>query len=63
MMVHYFDLHLSYSPPAEYRRRFAGPQDRDNANWVFGSREQIQAFRRGETEFDKCHDSPGREVV
>ncbi|HVP10946.1 MAG TPA: sulfatase [Phycisphaerae bacterium] len=54
LMVHYFDLHLVYSPPLEYRRQFAAPQDRDNSAWVFGTRQQISAFRNGEITFDEA---------
>lgn len=52
LMVHYFDPHLVYSPPAAYRRRFAGPRDRKSADWVFGTREQIIKYRRGSVQFD-----------
>ena len=52
LLVHYFDPHLVYAPPPEYRRRLAGPQDRDDSGWVFGTREQIVAYRRGLVQFD-----------
>ncbi len=52
LMVHYFDPHLVYAPPPAYRRIFAAPQDRENASWVFGTRGQIIAYRKGTLQFD-----------
>lgn len=54
LMVHYFDPHLIYAPPPEYRQRFAAPQDRNDAGWVFGTRQQIVAYRRGMIDFDRA---------
>jgi len=54
LMVHYFDPHLAYTPPLEYRRRYAMPEDRYNANWVFGTRPQIAGYRRGVVQFDNA---------
>jgi arylsulfatase A-like enzyme len=54
LMVHYFDPHLVYAPPAEYRRRFAAPEDRENTSWVFGTREQVVGYRRGVVRFDEA---------
>lgn len=48
LFVHYFDPHLVYAPPLEFRKRFAHRLDRDNSNWVFGTRQQIIAIRRGQ---------------
>jgi choline-sulfatase len=52
LLVHYFDPHLVYAPPAEFRRRFAAAQDRDESRWVFGRQEEILAYRRGQVRFD-----------
>jgi choline-sulfatase len=52
LLVHYFDPHLVYAPPAEYRRRFAAAQDREDTGWVFGRCKQMVAYRRGELRFD-----------
>lgn len=54
LMVHYFDPHLVYAPPLAYRRRFAAAEDRDNSDWVFGTREQIVALRDGEVSVDEA---------
>lgn len=54
LLVHYFDPHLVYAPPAEYRRRFAAPEDQDNESWVFGTREQVSAYRQGRVTFDEA---------
>ncbi len=52
LMVHYFDPHLVYAPPPEYRRRFAAPPDREQADWVFGTRRHLVGYRRGVYQFD-----------
>ncbi len=54
LMVHYFDPHLAYDPPLEYRRRFAMPEDRYRTDWVFGTRPQIAGYRQGLVEFDNA---------
>ncbi len=54
LLVHYFDPHLVYAPPPEYRRRFAAPQDRDDSRWVFGTRPQIAGYRQGLIRFDEA---------
>ena len=54
LFVHYFDPHLVYNPPAEFRQRFAAPPDQDNANWVFGTRQQIGAYRAGALKFNEA---------
>lgn len=46
-MVHYFDPHLTYSPPSEYRRRFADPQDRASDEILFGKRRDMVELRMG----------------
>lgn len=48
LLVHYFDPHLVYDPPTEYRRRFADPRDRETTDTLFGSRPQMLAFRSGD---------------
>jgi arylsulfatase A-like enzyme len=48
MMVHYFDPHLVYDPPMDFRRRFADPRDREDRNWVYGTRADVSALRNGE---------------
>ncbi|MCB9916324.1 MAG: sulfatase [Planctomycetes bacterium] len=52
LLVHYFDPHAVYAPPAEYRRRFAAPQDRGPQGLVFGTREQMLLLRAGRLELD-----------
>ena len=54
LMAHYFDAHLIYSPPPEYRRRFAEPQDRENSTWVLGTRPQVAAYRRGLVQYGEA---------
>lgn len=53
LMVHYFDPHLVYAPPPEFRRRFALPQDQEEASWVFGTREQMFEYRKKRVAFDR----------
>jgi arylsulfatase A-like enzyme len=53
LLVHYFDPHLVYAPPASYRAKFAAPQDREDASWVFGTRQQIVQYRQGMIRFDE----------
>ncbi len=48
LMVHYFDPHLTYDPPAEFRRRFALQTDHERDDGLFGSESDMVAFRRGE---------------
>lgn len=48
LLVHYFDPHLTYDPPAEFRRRFALPTDRERDDDLFGSVSDMLAFRRGD---------------
>ena len=52
LLVHYFDPHLVYAPPAEYRRRFAAAQDREDTGWVFGRNTQMVAYRQGQVQFE-----------
>lgn len=50
--VHYFDPHLIYDPPPEFRKRFAAPEDREEGGWVYGSREDVIHLRKGEGTLD-----------
>lgn len=52
LMVHYFDPHLVYDPPAKYRKEFAAPEDQNDTSWVFGTLEQVIAYRQGKISFD-----------
>jgi arylsulfatase A-like enzyme len=52
LLAHYFDPHAVYAPPAEQRRRFAAPQDRENPSFVFGTRQHMMLLRRGELELE-----------
>lgn len=52
LLVHYFDPHLIYAPPLEYRQQFAAPEDRENTAWVFGTRRQIVGYRQGLVHFE-----------
>lgn len=47
LMVHYFDPHLTYSPPPEFRRRFADERDRDGDDPLFGKRRDMVELRAG----------------
>jgi len=53
LVVHYFDPHLIYDPPKEYRMRFADAVDRDTEGTLFGSRQQMLAFRSGKLKLDE----------
>lgn len=48
LLAHYFDPHAVYDPPQPYRRLFAAEGDREEGGFVFGTREQMLAIRRGE---------------
>lgn len=52
LLVHYFDPHAVYDPPGDYRKRFASAQDRDNEEFVFGTRRDMMALRQGQLELD-----------
>lgn len=47
-MVHYFDPHLIYAPPAEFREQFADPRDRNQGQPLFGNRRDMVKLRTGE---------------
>lgn len=53
LVVHYFDPHAVYAPPAEYRERFAAPEDRDG-EFVFGTRQDLALLRRAELRLDQA---------
>jgi len=52
LLAHYFDAHAVYAPPAEYRRRFAAPVDREDGGFVFGTRAHMLMLRAGQLELD-----------
>lgn len=52
LFLHYFDPHAVYAPPQPFRRKFAGPRDRDDETWVFGTRMQMMALRAGALKFE-----------
>jgi arylsulfatase A-like enzyme len=52
LLVHYFDPHAEYRPPAEFREKFAAEVDRKNDGFVFGTREQVSAVRLGRMPLD-----------
>lgn len=47
LFVHYFDAHLTYDPPPEFRRRFADPADRNTTVQLFGTRPEMVNLRAG----------------
>lgn len=47
MMVQYFDPHLVYEPPVEFRSRFALDGDKQTEDVIFGEVKDIIAFRQG----------------
>lgn len=47
LMVHYFDPHLRYDPPAKFRQKYALPQDRTPDPRLFGSESDMIEFRHG----------------
>lgn len=49
-MVHYFDPHLIYAPPAEFRKRFADPRDIESTEPLFGRRRDMVELRMGKIE-------------
>jgi len=53
LFVHYFDPHMVYAPPPEFRARFAAPQDRAPGGWTFGTRAQIVAEWQGRVALDE----------
>ncbi len=53
LLVHYFDPHLVYEPPAQFRERFARGEDRTGEKPLFGEAREILAFRQGMLELDR----------
>ena len=47
LLAHYFDPHLTYDPPKEFRRKYAGPKDRETGPLLFGTEGDMVGFRRG----------------
>ncbi len=47
LLVHYFDPHLAYEPPEEFRRKYALEGDREGRGLLFGNRKDIVEYRRG----------------
>ncbi|MBP7745192.1 MAG: sulfatase [Phycisphaerae bacterium] len=52
LFVHYFDPHLTYDPPADFRQRFAAPEDHGDTRWLFGTVPQMIAYRQGKLSID-----------
>jgi arylsulfatase A-like enzyme len=52
LLTHYFDTHAVYAPPAEFRRRFAAPRDREDSGFVFGTREHLLLLRAGRLQLE-----------
>jgi arylsulfatase A-like enzyme len=52
LLVHYFDAHAVYSPPDEFRERHAAPVDRNNSNFVFGTRAHMLMLRGGQLQLE-----------
>lgn len=47
MLAHYFDPHLTYDPPEEFRRRFALPEDHSPDTTIFGNVGDMYDLRNG----------------
>lgn len=47
LMVHYFDPHLTYDPPAAFRKKFALPADYTPVPGLFGTEADMIGLRRG----------------
>ena len=54
MVVHYFDPHLIYLPPDEFRAKFADPLDRGSDCLKFGNQDDMTSVRRNETRLDEA---------
>ncbi len=54
MVVHYFDPHLIYLPPDEFRERFADPLDRGSDCLKFGNQDDMMSVRQNKTRLDKA---------
>jgi arylsulfatase A-like enzyme len=53
LLVHYFDAHLIYDPPAPYRERFADVRDRLTTDHLFGTRGDMMGLRTGGARLDR----------
>jgi len=47
LMVHYFDPHMTYDPPVEYRKKFALSMDHQPDPTLFGTAQDVIKFRNG----------------
>ncbi|MCY2961728.1 MAG: sulfatase [Planctomycetota bacterium] len=52
LLVHYFDPHAEYDPPAPWRARFAAEPDRESSGFRFGAREHVVNHRNGRMPLD-----------
>jgi arylsulfatase A-like enzyme len=52
LLVHYFDAHATYTPPADFRRKHALPEDKEDQSFRFPTREQMVALRSGKQPLD-----------
>jgi len=52
LVVHYFDPHLTYDPPAEYRKKYAMAIDHTRQPDLFGEARQMRALRQGAISID-----------
>lgn len=53
LMVHYFDPHLLYEAPPEFRAAHAAEQDRQSNDPLFGQPHEVAAFRQGTKTLDE----------
>jgi len=52
-LVHYFDPHLVYDPPEDFRRRFADQRDRQPSEPAFGTVRDMKRLRKGRLKLDE----------
>lgn len=52
LLVHYFDPHAVYAPPAHYREVWAAESDKKSA-WTFGTRDEMVALRAGQLDLSR----------
>lgn len=52
LFVHYFDPHLMYDPPLQFRKRFADAQDADSNDCIFGTVRDMINLRQGLVKLD-----------
>ncbi len=53
LLVHYFDPHLVYDPPQPFRARFADPRDATSNGYLFGTSDDLIAFRKRQKSIDR----------